>query len=321
MTRYVLGRLASVIFVLFAVSVITFSLMHAVPGGPFDEGKQRLPEAAKANILRKYGLDQPVWKQYLKYMWNVLHFDFGIPYQQPMTTVTALIAQKWAVTAQVGIMTIVLSYGLGLTMGLIAAYYQNSWIDTGVTFTAMLGTTIPNFVVALWLLLLFTFRLKWLPMGGWSDERNWLIPGVFSKDWILPVVAYSLRPFSTVARYTRASVVDAIHADYVRTARAKGLGERAIVLRHVLKNAAIPMITVLGPDIPNLMTGSFFIEPTFRINGLGQYFVTSTFNRDYPMIMALALLIALLWSITNLLTDIFYTWADPRVRFGGAEGA
>ena len=321
MTRYVLGRLASVIFVLFAVSVITFSLMHAVPGGPFDEGKQRLPEAAKANILRKYGLDQPVWKQYLKYMWNVLHFDFGIPYQQPMTTVTALIAQKWAVTAQVGIMTIVLSYGLGLTMGLIAAYYQNSWIDTSVTFTAMLGTTIPNFVVALWLLLLFTIRLKWLPMGGWSDERNWLIPGVFSKDWIMPVVAYSLRPFSTVARYTRASVVDAIHADYVRTARAKGLGERAIVLRHVLKNAAIPMITVLGPDIPNLMTGSFFIEPTFRINGLGQYFVTSTFNRDYPMIMALALLIALLWSITNLLTDIFYTWADPRVRFGGARGA
>jgi ABC-type dipeptide/oligopeptide/nickel transport system permease component len=320
MTRYILGRLASVIFVLFAVSVITFSLMHAVPGGPFDEGKQRLPEAAKANILHKYGLDQPVWKQYLKYMWNVLHFDFGIPYQQPMTTVTALIAQKWRITAQVGIMTIVLSYGLGLSMGLIAAYYQNSWIDTLVTFTAMLGTTIPNFVVALWLLLFFTFRLKWLPMGGWSDERNWLIPGVFSKDWIMPVVAYSLRPFSTVARYTRSSVVDAIHADYVRTARAKGLGERAIVLRHVLKNAAIPMITVLGPDIPNLMTGSFFIEPTFRIPGLGQYFVTSTFNRDYPMIMALALLIAFLWSITNLLTDIFYTWADPRVRFDAARG-
>jgi ABC-type dipeptide/oligopeptide/nickel transport system permease component len=315
MTRYILGRLASVLFVLFAVSVITFSLMHAVPGGPFDEGKQRLPEAAKANILRKYGLDQPVWKQYLKYMWNALQFDFGIPYQQPMTTVTALIAQKWAITAQVGIMTIALSYSLGLLMGLIAAYYQNSWIDTLVTFVAMLGTTIPNFVVALWLLLFFTFRLKLLPMGGWSDERNWLIPGVFSKDWIMPVVAYSLRPLSTVARYTRSSVVDAIHADYVRTARAKGLGERAILLRHVLKNASIPMITVLGPDIPNLMTGSFFIEPTFRIPGLGQYFVTSTFNRDYPMIMALALLIAFLWSITNLLTDILYTWADPRVRF------
>jgi peptide/nickel transport system permease protein len=158
MTRYILGRLASLLFVLLAVSIITFSLMRAVPGGPFDEGKQRLPEAAKANILRKYGLDQPVWKQYLKYMWNVLHFDFGIPYQVPTTTVTALIAQTWFVTAQVGLMTIGLSYSLGLAMGLIAAYYQNSWIDSLVTFVAMLGTTIPNFVVALWLLLLFSVR-------------------------------------------------------------------------------------------------------------------------------------------------------------------
>jgi peptide/nickel transport system permease protein len=320
MTRYVLGRLASLVFVLFAVSVITFMLMHAVPGGPFDEGKQRLPETAKANILRKYGLDQPVWKQYLKYMWNALHFDFGIPYQVPTTTVTALIAQTWIVTAQVGFMTISLSYTLGLVMGLVAAYYQNSWVDTLVTFTAMLGTTIPNFVVALWLLLFFSVRLKWLPMGGWSEEQNWLIPGVFSKDWIMPVVAYSLRPFSTVARYTRASMVDNIHADYVRTARAKGLGERVILVRHVLKNAMIPMITVLGPDIPNLLTGSIFIEATFRIPGLGKYFWTSTFNRDYPMIMALALLIALLWSITYLLTDLLYTWADPRVRFGEAGG-
>jgi peptide/nickel transport system permease protein len=321
MTRYILGRLASLLFVLLAVSIITFSLMRAVPGGPFDEGKQRLPEAAKANILRKYGLDQPVWKQYLKYMWNVLHFDFGIPYQVPTTTVTALIAQTWFVTAQVGLMTIGLSYSLGLAMGLIAAYYQNSWIDSLVTFVAMLGTTIPNFVVALWLLLLFSVRLKWLPMGGWGEEQNRFFFGLLSKDWIMPVVAYSLRPFSTVARYTRASVVDAIYADYVRTARAKGLGERAVLLRHVLKNALIPMVTVLGPDIPNLLTGSIFIEATFRIPGLGKYFWTSTFNRDYPMIMALALLIALLWSVTYLFTDVVYTWADPRIRFGEAEGA
>jgi len=321
MTRYILGRLASLLFVLLAVSIITFSLMRAVPGGPFDEGKQRLPEAAKANILRKYGLDQPVWKQYLKYMWNALHFDFGIPYQVPTTTVTALIAQTWFVTAQVGLMTIGLSYSLGLAMGLIAAYYQNSWIDSLVTFVAMLGTTIPNFVVALWLLLLFSVRLKWLPMGGWGEEQNRFFFGLLSKDWIMPVVAYSLRPFSTVARYTRASVVDAIYADYVRTARAKGLGERAVLLRHVLKNALIPMVTVLGPDIPNLLTGSIFIEATFRIPGLGKYFWTSTFNRDYPMIMALALLIALLWSVTYLFTDVVYTWADPRIRFGEAEGA
>jgi len=320
MTRYILGRLASLIFVLIAVSMITFALMRAAPGGPFDEGKQRLPEAAKANLLRKYGLDQPVWKQYLKYMWSVLHFDFGIPYQVPTTTVTALIAQTWRVTAQLGFMTIVLAYSVGLIMGLIAAYYQNSWIDTFVTFTAMLGTTIPNFVVALWLLLIFSIRLKWLPMGGWSEEHNRVMLGFFSKDWIMPVVAYSLQPFSIVARYTRSSVVDAIHADFVRTARAKGLGERIIVLRHVLKNALIPMVTVLGPGIPNLLTGSIFIEATFRVPGLGKYFWTSTFNRDYPMIMALALLIAFLWTITYLLTDVLYTWIDPRLRFGEAGG-
>jgi peptide/nickel transport system permease protein len=160
-----------------------------------------------------------------------------------------------------------------------------------------------------------------LPMGGWGEEQNRFFFGLLSKDWIMPVVAYSLRPFSTVARYTRASVVDTIYADYVRTARAKGLGERAVLLRHVLKNALIPMVTVLGPDIPNLLTGSIFIEATFRIPGLGKYFWTSTFNRDYPMIMALALLIALLWSVTYLFTDVVYTWADPRIRFGEAEGA
>lgn len=318
MTRYIVARLVSLVFVLFVVSIITFGLMHSVPGGPFDEGKQRLPPAAKENILRKYGLDQPVWKQYLKYMWNALHFDFGIPYQVPTTTVARLIADTWKITAQVGAMTIALSFGMGLVAGMLAAYYQNSWIDTIVTFTSMLGITVPNFVVALWLILIFSVRFKLLPSGGWSEPEHWVIPGIFSKDWIMPVLAYSLAPFSLVARYTRASVLESIRADYVRTARAKGLSERVILFRHVLKNSLIPMVTALGPEIPNLLTGSIFIEATFRIPGLGKFFVTSTFNRDYPMIMALVLLIAVLWGITYLLTDIVYTWIDPRVRLGGS---
>jgi ABC-type dipeptide/oligopeptide/nickel transport system permease component len=299
--------------------MITFSLMHSVPGGPFDETNQRLPPAAKANILQKYGLDQPVWKQYLNYMWNVLHFDFGVPFQQPTTTVARLIAESWLVTVQVGVMTITLAFGLGFVVGIIAAYNQNSWIDSTVTFMAMLGITVPNFVVALWLILFFSVQLDILPSGGWSEPRNWLIEGVFSKDWILPVLAYALAPFSVVARYTRASVVDAINADYVRTARAKGLREHAVISRHVLKNALIPIVTVLGPEIPNLLTGSIFIEAIFRIPGLGKFFVTSTFNRDYPMIMALVLLIAVLWGITYLITDILYTRLDPRVRLGGGD--
>lgn len=316
MTRYILARALSLLFVIWVVTVITFVMMHAVPGGPFDEGKQRLPDAAKANILRKYGLDQPVWKQYAKYMWSVLHFDFGIPYQVPTETVASLIRKSWFITFQVGLMTITLAFGAGVIVGTIAAYRRGSWIDTSVTFMAMLGVTLPNFVIALWLILFFAYFLKVLPSGGWSEPKDWLIPGVFSKDWILPVLAYALAPFSIVARYTRSSMLEAIQADYVRTARAKGLRDRAILTRHVFKNAAIPMVTALGPIIPDLLTGSIFIETVFRIPGLGKYFVTSTFNRDYPMIMALVLLIAVLWGVTYLLTDILYTFLDPRLRFG-----
>lgn len=321
MTRYILGRFLSLIFVMWVVSMVTFALMHSVAGGPFDEDKGRLPPAAKENILRKYGLDKPYHVQYLNYMKNALQFDFGIPYQQPTTTVTALIAKRWKLTAQVGLVTIVLAFTLGIGLGLIAAYRQNTWIDNIVTFTATLGITVPNFVVALWFILIFSVNWKILPMGGWSSPNaTCLMPGrLVCSDWIMPVVAYALAPLAVIARFTRASVVDVMRQDYARTARAKGLGERAVMVRHVFRNALIPMITALITIVPNLMTGSIFIEATFRINGLGQYFVTSIFNRDYPMIMALFLLIAFLWGIAYLLTDIAYTWADPRVRLG-AEG-
>ncbi|MBX3012375.1 MAG: ABC transporter permease [Caldilineaceae bacterium] len=322
MIRYILGRLASLLFVLFAVSIINFSIMHAVPGGPFDEDKQPLPPAAKANILRKYGLDKPLWQQYLNYMSHVIRFDFGIPYQQPTSTVTKLIAEKWPITAQVGLMTLTLVFGLGITLGLVAAYNQNSWLDNALTFFAMLGITMPNFVLAFMLLLTFAVRLDWLPMRGWGDSAclikaaEWST-GYFCTDWILPVIAYALAPVAVVARFTRASVIDTIRSDYVRTARAKGLGERVMMTRHVLRNALIPLVTIAGPMIPDIMTGSIFIESTFAINGLGKYFVTSAFNRDYPMIMAISFLIAGLWGFIYLMTDIVYTWIDPRIRLGG----
>ncbi|MBV7339173.1 ABC transporter permease [Chloroflexi bacterium TSY] len=321
MTRYIIGRVLSLIFVMWIVSMVTFALMHSVAGGPFDETKGRLPPAAKENILRKYGLDKPYYVQYLNYMKNALRFDFGIPYQQPTTTVTALIAKRWQLTAQAGIVTILLSFSLGIGLGLLAAYRQNSWVDNVVTFFATLGITVPNFVVALWFILLFAVYWKWLPMGGWSSPNATCLFGtrLFCSDWVMPVVAYALAPLAVIARFTRASVVDVMRQDYARTARAKGLNERAVMLRHIFRNALIPMTTALITIIPNLMTGSIFIESTFRINGLGQYFVTSVFNRDYPMIMALFLLIAFLWGIAYLLTDIAYTWIDPRVRLG-AEG-
>jgi peptide/nickel transport system permease protein len=217
-----------------------------------------------------------------------------------------------------GVMTILFAFGLGIPLGVFAAYNQNTWIDNAVTFLAMLGITVPNFVLGFWLILIFAVRLDWLPMGGWSDSEHFV--GFFSTDWIMPVLAYSLAPLSVVARYTRSSVLDVIRSDFVRTARAKGLTARTIMSRHVLRNALIPLVTVLGVEIPNLLTGSLFVETIFRVPGLGKYFVTSTLNRDYPMIMALSLLIAFLWGVTYLVTDLIYTRIDPRIRLGAQGG-
>jgi len=309
MGRYIAGRLVGLLIGFFIVSIVTFSLMHAIPGGPFDEEKQPLPPAAKENILRKYGLDKPVWQQYLRYMWSAMHLDFGISYQSPTETVTQLIARVWPRTLQLAAVVILLSYSLGLLFGIIAAVNQNSWLDHAVTTLAALGFAVPNFVVAIWLILVLSVMLHWLPTGGWGEPVN----------YIMPTIAYSLAPMALVARYTRVNMLEAISADYVRTARSKGLTDRVIILRHILKNALIPLITVLGPQIPNIATGSIFIEATFRIPGLGRFFVTSTFNRDYPMIMATMLLVAFLWGITYILSDLLYTIIDPRVRLTGKE--
>ena len=309
MARYLIGRVIGLVIVFGLVSIVAFLLMHSIPGGPFSEEKSPLPPAAKANILRKYGLDQPLYVQYLRYMGSALRGDFGISFQSPTETVIQLIGRTWPVSITLGLMAIALAFVSGLTFGILAAVKQNSWIDYVATFVSTIGITVPNFVVAIWLLLLFSVNLRWLPTGGW--------PGSGSADWrtlIMPVIALSLAPAALVARYTRSSLIEVIHSDYVRTARAKGLSERMVVMRHALKNALIPLITILGPQIPNLITGTIFVEVIFRVPGLGKFFVSSIYLRDYPMIMATMLLVAVLWSITYLLSDILYTVVDPRIR-------
>jgi peptide/nickel transport system permease protein len=309
MARYLIGRIIGLVIVFVMVSIIAFFLMHSVPGGPFDEDKSPLPPAAKANILRKYGLDRPLYEQYLRYMWSALHGDFGISFQSPTESVIQLIARTWPVSIQLGGLAILVAFSSGLVFGVIAAIKQNSWIDYVVTFISTLGITVPNFVVAIWLLLLFAVRLRWLPTGGWPSEGggNW-------KTMILPVITLALGPSALVARYTRSSMVEVIRSEYIRTARAKGLSEQVVVLRHALKNALIPLITILGPQIPNLITGTIFVEVIYRVPGLGKFFVSSIYLRDYPMIMATMLLVAMLWSFTYLLSDILYTIVDPRIR-------
>jgi ABC-type dipeptide/oligopeptide/nickel transport system permease component len=206
---------------------------------------------------------------------------------------------------QLGLMALGIAFGLGVPLGIIAAYKQNTWIDYVATLFSIVGFVTPHFVWAIFFILIFSLSLHWLPTGGWEEP----------KQWIMPVVAYSLAPLAVIARYTRASVVDAIRSDYVRTARAKGLREYTVMIRHVLRNALIPMVTVLGPIIPDMITGSIFIEAIFRVPGLGKFWVTSTFERDYPMIIGLTVMFAILIGLTYLITDLLYVYIDPRIRF------
>jgi peptide/nickel transport system permease protein len=312
MVVYLLGRVTGILVVFTIVSMLAFVLMHSIPGGPFDEEKAPLPPAAKENILRKYGLDRPLYEQYALYMWNALHGDFGISFQSPTETVVQLIARAWPTSMQLGGMAVLLAATIGLTSGILAAVHQNTWIDYVVTLVSTLGITVPNFVIALWLLLVFAVGLGWLPTGGWPSSGD-----SDFKALILPVVTLALGPSALVARYTRSSLVEVLHAEYIRTARAKGLRDHAVVLGHALKNALIPLITILLPQIPNLITGTIFVEVIFRVPGLGKFFVSSIYLRDYPMIMATMLLVATLWSLTYLLSDVLYTVVDPRVRLFG----
>jgi peptide/nickel transport system permease protein len=304
MGRYIVGRLLGLVFVLFAVSLITFLLTRAVPGDPFASGERELPAATQIARAAKYGFDQPLLVQYGRYIWNVLHGDFGVPFQSPSQTVIDLIKETWAVTVRIGALTILISYPLGILLGTLAALHRNSWVDYAVTFGSTLGMVLPNFVVAIWLILLFSVGLRLLPTGGWGSPSH----------LVLPVIAYALLPTALVARYTRVSLLESMGADHVRTARAKGLAEGRVLVWHVARNALIPFVTIMIPEIPNILTGSIFIEQTFRIPGLGRFFVTSTLTRDYPMILALVLLIAVVWGFTYLFTDILYTMLDPRIR-------
>lgn len=309
MARYLLGRLAGILIVFFIVSVVIFLLMHAIPGGPYNEDKVPLSAEAKANYLRKYGLDRPLVEQYFLYMGNALRGDFGVPFQSPTETVTGLIARTWPVSASLGIAALLVAIPLGLLLGILAAARQNTWLDYATSATATLGLTVPNFVVAVWLVLLFAVQLKWLPTGGWGQWYH----------YIMPVAALALAPMALTARYTRTSILEVSRSDYIRTARSKGLSDRQIMVRHTLRNAMIPLLTILAPQIPNLITGTIFIESIFRVPGLGKFFVSSILGRDYPMIMALLLLVAVLWSLVYLLTDILYTIVDPRVRLGKSK--
>ena len=305
MLRYILARLLGLIPVLLILSIVTFTLMHEVPGGPWKYGQRPFSDEQIAALKARYGLDKPLWQQYLTWLSGVIKLDFGFSFKHPDETVLGLIGRTWPTTIHLGAMALALAFSIGIPLGTIAALKQNTWVDYVTTLLSILGFVTPHFVLGILFILVFSLALKWVPTGGWDEPRQ----------WILPTVAYALAPMATIARYTRASVVEVMRSDYVRTARAKGLSERWVVLRHVMKNALIPMLTVFGPIIPDLITGSIFIEAIFRVPGLGKFWVTSTFDRDYPMIIGLTMLWAVLIAGTYIITDLLYVVVDPRVHY------
>ena len=308
MAKYIFTRILGLLATLLVLSLVVFILMHSIPGGPFDlSGGDKgitLPDAVRQEILKNAGLDKPLPVQYLKYVWDALHFNFGTSFYKPTMTVNEIIGMNWKVSIQLGVMTFIGATVLGIFFGILSGLHQNSALDYLTSIFSVIGVVFPNFVVAIVLVMVFSVMLRWLPTGGWNGP----------KTWIMPVIAYMLQPMSQIARYTRTSVIDVIGEDYVRTARAKGLPEKVMTLKHILRNALIPILTILGPILADVLTGSFYIESIFRIPGLGRYFTTSINQRDYPMILGTTLLVAALMAIVNLITDILYGFVDPRIR-------
>lgn len=309
MLTYILRRLVSVAFTFIAVSIIIFLMMHAVPGGPFDANDMPVSEAVRAKMMAQLGLDQPLYVQYLKYMGGVLQFDFGVPYQSPGESVLQLLSRAWIPSLVLGGLGVLIGAPLGILLGMAAALNRNSWIDYVASAVATLGLTIPVFVTSMLLILVFAVWLKWLPASGWPDPER----------WILPIIAYAAIPIATYARYTRSAMLDTMSRPFVTVLRAKGLPERRIVFQHVLRNSAIPLVTVFLPMFIGTATGSIFVEAMFRVPGLGAYFVSSIETRDYPLEMALMLMITFMYCIAYLLSDVVYALINPRIRVGGAE--
>jgi oligopeptide transport system permease protein len=315
MGPYILKRVLFLIPVFFFISIITFGLMHSVEGGPWDS-ERKLPEATIQNFNKKYGLDKPIWRQYADFLTNAVHGDLGISFQQQNRSVTSLIARDLRATAVLGVLALLVAALGGVSLGILAALNRNRSLDYVSVLFASVGSALPSFVLGILLIYLFSVQLHLLPTRGW-DMRNGLIPGLLpqARQLLMPVVTLAALPMALLARITRASFLEVLNQDYMRTARAKGLTRRSILLRHGLRNAVIPVLTVAGPITANLVTGSFIVEQVFSIPGIGRNFVQSVNARDYGLIMGTTLFYAFVISMANLAVDVAYAAVDPRIRF------
>jgi len=303
-TGYLIRRVLWIFPVLFAISLITFMLMHTVPGGPWDREKP-LPRSVVERLNAEYGLDDPLPVQYLRWAGGILTGDLGPSYRYRDRTVNDIVADGIGTTAQLGVMAFLLAVLVGVPLGMIAALRHNGLPDYAATLVSIAGIATPSFVLAMLLVLVFAVTLRWLPTHGWEGPSS----------YILPTVALAGYPIAQIARYTRASMLEVTRKDYVRTAYSKGLRERTVVSMHMTRNALIPVLTILGPLLAYLVTGSFIVELIFSIPGIGRFYVSGIRERDYGLIMAMTMLYAVVIAVLNLVVDVLYAYVDPRIRY------
>ncbi len=301
MAKYIVKRILLAVVTMFLVCFITFFMMNAVPGGPFNGEKAKSPEVIAA-LNARYGLDKPVHVQFINYMKNILHGDFGVSLKNGRN-IAQTIRESFVVSAKIGLIAVLVALVFGIVLGCVAALNRNKWPDHVIIFFVTLFTAMPSFVAASFLLLVFCIQLGWVPV--WSSS---------SQNYVLPVIALSLPPMSYITRLTKTSMLDALGQDYVRTARAKGVKPLKVIFIHTLRNALIPVITYVGPLCAAILTGSLVVEKIFTIGGLGSKFVDSITARDYPMIMGTTIFLAFIMILANLISDIVYKLVDPRIQ-------
>jgi oligopeptide transport system permease protein len=319
MLSFIANRVIRSIMVVFLISVVTFTFMQLAPGGPFssDAGGRPRPPEIQRKLEAEFGLDKPPVEQYINYIRKLIfHFDFGPSTRQIDFNVNQLmfgvdfandpLHAPVLVSAQVGLGSFLLAVVVGIPLGVVSALYRNHWLDHAAMLVTTFGVSVPNFVLGLMLMLLFALYLNWLPVFGWGD--SW-------KQAVMPIITLGTGGMALIARLTRASVLEVLGQDYIRTARAKGLRERVVLSLHALPNSLIPVVTVLGPLLAAWLTGTFFVELVFAIPGIGKFFITAVMDRDYSLIMATILLYSVVLVIANLMVDIVYGFLDPRIRY------
>ncbi|EDP58215.1 oligopeptide ABC transporter permease OppB [Vibrio sp. AND4] len=306
MLKFIAKRIFEAIPTMLVLITVSFFLMRFAPGNPFSS-ERPLPPEVMANIEAKYGLDKPVFEQYTTYLTNVIQGDFGPSFKYLDYTVNELISVALPVSAKVGFIAFIFTVILGVTIGTIAALKQNSWLDYTIMSTAMLGVVMPSFVLAPALIYLFSLHWNLFPAGGWHDG-SW-------QYLVLPVIAMSLLYVATFARITRGSMIETLNSNFIRTARAKGLSYRYIIVKHALKPALLPVVSYMGPAFVGIITGSVVVETIFGLPGIGKLFVNAAFNRDYSLVMGVTILIGFLFILFNAIVDILLAMIDPKIRY------